>query len=137
MTRDMRSLGRAESRSNCVMPLTMTEAVHRTAVIGPEVELAPDVHVGPFAILEGPIRVGAGTVIEGHACLTGPMEMGRGNLVGHGAVLGKAPQHRGYRGEPTCVRIGDFNHFREHVTVHRGTEQGRGETTIGDRNLFM
>lgn len=119
------------------MPLTMTDAIHRTAVIGPEVELAPDVQVGPFAILEGPVRVGAGTVIEGHACLSGPLEMGRGNLVGHGAVLGKTPQHKGYRGESTGVRIGDFNHFREHVTVHRGTAQGRGETTVGDRNLLM
>lgn len=119
------------------MPMTMSDLIHATAVIGPDVELAPDVQVGPFTILEGPIQVGPGTVIEGHACLTGPLEMGRENVVGHGAVLGKAPQHRGYRGEQTLIRIGNNNHFREHVTVHRGTEQGRGETTIGDRNMFM
>ncbi len=119
------------------MPLTISDLIHPTAVIGPEVDLAPDVQVGPFSIIEGPVRVGSGSTIEGHACLTGPLDMGRDNVVGHGAVLGKAPQHRGYRGEPTLVRIGDGNHFREHVTVHRGTEQGRGETLIGDRNLFM
>jgi UDP-N-acetylglucosamine acyltransferase len=119
------------------MPMTMSDLIHATAVIGPDVELAPDVRVGPFSILEGPIRIGPGTVVEGHVCLTGPLEIGRDNVIGHGAVLGKAPQHRGYRGEPTTVRIGDRNHFREHVTVHRGTEQGRGETTIGDRNMFM
>lgn len=119
------------------MPMTMSDLIHATAVIGPDVDLADDVQVGPFAILEGSIRVGSGSVIEGHASLTGPLEMGRGNMVGHGAVLGKAPQHRGYRGESTGIRIGDDNHFREHVTVHRGTEQGRGETVIGDRNMFM
>ncbi len=119
------------------MPLTMSDLIHPTAVIGPDVDLAPDVQVGPFTILEGHVKVGSGTVIEGHASLTGPIELGRDNVVGHGAVLGKAPQHRGYRGEETWVRAGNNNHFREHVTVHRGTVQGRGETKIGDRNLFM
>lgn len=120
-----------------MMPLTLTDEIHRTAVIDPEVELAEDVKVGPYAIIEGPVRIGSGCVIESHACLSGPLVMGRNNLVGHGAVLGKAPQHRGYCDEPTNLLIGDHNHFREHVTVHRGTIQGHGVTRIGDRNMFM
>jgi len=119
------------------MPLTMSDLVHPTAVIDSEAEIAPDVQIGPYAIIEGAVRIGAGCVIEGHACLSGPLTLGRDNFVGHGAVLGKSPQHRGYRGEPTSLRIGEGNVFREHVTVHRGTEQGGGETRIGDRNLFM
>lgn len=119
------------------MALTMSDLIHPTAVIGPEVELAPDVQVGPYTIIEGPVKIGPGSIIDGHACLTGPLEMGRDNYVGHGAVLGKAPQHRGYRGESTRVIIGDGNSFREHVTVHRGTVQGIGETRVGDRNLMM
>src|SRR4051812_26236726 len=127
----------AESRRIRVMPLAISDAIHPTAVIGPDVELAPDVQVGPFSILEGSVKVGPGTIIEGHACLTGPIEIGRDNLIGHGAVLGKSPQHRGYRGEPTLLRIGDGNQIREHVTIHRGTAEGRGETTVGDRNMLM
>ncbi len=119
------------------MMLSLSELIHPTAVIGSEVELAPDVVVGPYAILEGAITVGPGCVVEGHACLNGPLTMGTDNFVGHGAVLGKSPQHMGYRGEPTRLRIGDKNVFREHVTVHRGTPQGGGDTWIGDRNLFM
>ncbi len=119
------------------MPQAISDSIHPTAVIGPDVELADDVQVGPFTILEGHVTVGAGTVIEGHACLTGPIEVGRDNLIGHGAVLGKTPQHRGYRGEPTLLKIGDGNQIREHVTIHRGTAQGRGETRIGDRNMIM
>lgn len=119
------------------MASTVSDLVHPTAVIGPEVELAPDVQVGPYAILEGPIVVGEGSVIEGHACLSGPLTMGRNNHVGHGAVLGKAPQHRGYGGDPTELRIGDQNTFREQVTIHRGTVEGGGATVIGHRNLFM
>jgi UDP-N-acetylglucosamine acyltransferase len=65
------------------------------------------------------------------------MSLGSDNLVGHGAVLGKSPQHRGYHGEPTVLRVGDRNVFREFVTIHRGTVQGNGATVIGDGNLFM
>ena len=119
------------------MPQAISDSIHPTAVIGPDVELADDVQVGPFTILDGWVKVGAGTVIEGHACLTGPIEVGRDNLIGHGAVLGKTPQHRGYRGEPTLLKIGDGNQIREHVTIHRGTAQGRGETRVGDRNMIM
>jgi UDP-N-acetylglucosamine acyltransferase len=119
------------------MALTVSELIHPTAVIDLEAELAPDTQVGPYAVIEGPVRVGPGCVIESHACLSGPLTMGKDNFVGHGAVLGKSPQHKGYRGEPTSLRIGDGNVIREHVTIHRGTVQGEGITWIGDRNLFM
>ena len=118
------------------MSVAAPDLVHPTAVISPDAELAPDVQVGPFSIIEGPVRVGPGCIIEGHACLRGPLVMGRDNFVGHGAVLGKSPQSRGYRGERTGLRIGDGNTFREYVTVHRGTADG-GETRIGDHNLLM
>jgi UDP-N-acetylglucosamine acyltransferase len=119
------------------MAVAISDLIHPTAVIAPESEIAPDVQVGPYAIIEGAVRIGPGCLIESHACLSGPLTMGRDNVVGHGAVLGKSPQHKGYRGELTSLRIGDSNVFREHVTVHRGTVQGNGETWIGDRNLFM
>jgi UDP-N-acetylglucosamine acyltransferase len=119
------------------MAPTSSERIHPTAVIDPEAILAGDVRVGPYAIIEGPVEIGPGCVIEAHACLAGPLTMGHDNFVGHGAVLGKSPQHRGYRGEPTSLWIGNGNVFREFVTVHRGTEQGKGTTRIGDRNMFM
>lgn len=104
--------------------LTMSELIHPTVILDPQAEIAPDVQIGPYSIIEGPVRIGPGCVIEGHVALSGPLEMGRDNFVGHGAVLGKSPQHKGYQGEQTWLRIGDGNVFREQVTVHRGTEQG-------------
>ena len=119
------------------MSWNLTDHVHPTAIIGAEVEIADDVRVGPYAIIDGPVRIGPGCVIEGHACLTGPLHMGRGNFVGHGCVLGKAPQHKAFRGEPTRLVIGDDNVFREFVTIHRGTVEGGSETRVGDRNYLM
>jgi UDP-N-acetylglucosamine acyltransferase len=119
------------------MTVALSDLIHPTAVIDPEATLAPDVQVGPYAIIEGPVEVGPECIIEAHACLSGPLSMGAENFVGHGAVLGKSPQHRGYRGESTSLRIGDGNVFREFVTIHRGTSAGGGVTWIGDRNMFM
>ena len=124
-------------RRRRAMATILSELIHPTAVIDPEVVLVPDVRVGPYAVIEGPVEVGPGCVIEAHASLSGPLTLGRDNFVGHGAVLGKSPQHRGYQGEETSVRIGDDNVFREFVTIHRGTVQGGGTTWIGDRNMFM
>ena len=119
------------------MTVATSELIHPTAVIDPEAALAPDVQVGPYAIIEGAVEIGPECIIEAHACLSGPLTMGAENFVGHGAVLGKSPQHRGYRGESTSLRIGDGNVFREYVTIHRGTVEGKGVTWIGDRNMFM
>jgi len=133
----MMSIIPRRSGGKWVMTLLYSELIHPTAVIDTDAVIAPDVQIGPYAIIDGPVQIGPGCVIEAHGCLSGPLVMGRNNFIGHGAVLGKGPQHRGYRGEPTGVHIGDNNVFREFVTVHRGTVQGNGVTTVGDRNMFM
>ena len=115
--------------------------VHPTAVISAEANLAPDVRIGPFTVIEGPVTVGSGCVIGAHTHLTGPLTFGANNEVGTGAVIGGPPQHLGYKGEVTAVEIGDGNVFREHVTVHRGMPvgvgPGTGVTRIGSRNFLM
>jgi UDP-N-acetylglucosamine acyltransferase len=110
--------------------------IHPTAVIAPEVELADDVEVGALAILDGKITVGSGSIIRPGAYLFGTITMGRANIVHTGAVLGEAPQHLKYKGEPTSLEIGDENIFREHVTVHRGTTHSM-KTVIGNQNFLM
>jgi UDP-N-acetylglucosamine acyltransferase len=115
--------------------------IHPTAIISPDAQLPDDVRVGPFVVIDGPVQIGPGTIIHPQAHLIGPLTMGKNNEVGSGAVLGGAPQHLAYKGEPTEVAIGDGNIVREHTTVHRGmpagTGPGTGITRIGDRNLFM
>lgn len=110
--------------------------IHSTAVISSEAELADDVQIGPYAIIEGRVRLGAGCIVRPQAQLTGPLTMGRGNVIFTGAIIGERPQHLKYNDEPTSVEIGDFNVFREHVTVHRGTTHSL-KTCIGSHNYFM
>lgn len=118
------------------MSTIASSRIHPTAIIAPEAELAPDVEVGPYVVIEGPVRLGEGTVVRPHAHLIGPLAMGKGNQVYTGVVLGERPQHLRYNDEATGVEIGDHNVFREHVTVHRGTTQS-WKTVIGNGNFFM
>ena len=62
--------------------------------------------------------------------------IGAGNRFHAGCVIGDAPQDLKYKDEPTRLRIGDNNVFREHVTVHRSTKPD-AETIIGSHNFFM
>lgn len=110
--------------------------IHPTALIASEADLADDVVVGAFAVVEGKVRLGPGCVVRPRAHLIGPLVMGRDNHVYSNAVIGERPQHTGYRDEPTGVDVGDGNTFRENVTVHRGTTQS-WRTRIGDGNYLM
>jgi UDP-N-acetylglucosamine acyltransferase len=112
-------------------------ARHPTAVVDDGADVHPDASIGPYAVVGPGVRIGARTRVGAHAVIEGPTEIGPDNEIFPHAVLGTAPQDRRYAGEPTRLSVGPGNRFREHVTVHRGTAQGRGETRIGAGGLFM
>jgi UDP-N-acetylglucosamine acyltransferase len=111
--------------------------VHPTAIVSAGARLAPDVTVGAFSIVGPQVEIGAETAIASHVVVTGRTKIGRRNRVFQFASVGEIPQDRKYGGEPTATEIGDDNVIREFVTIHAGTAQDRGTTTIGDRNLFL
>jgi UDP-N-acetylglucosamine acyltransferase len=102
----------------------MGNQVHDTAIIGPGVELGEDTVIGPYAVLTGPCRIGNRVWIGAHA------------------VIGAAPEIRGYDhglpwgGEPVGpgVEVGDDTVLRELTTVNAGS--GR-PTSIGRRCYVM
>lgn len=110
--------------------------IHPSAIIHPDAKLSPDVQVGPFAVIDGGVTLGPGSVLEPHVYLTGSTIIGANNRFHAGCVIGGAPQDLKYRGEPTGLRIGDGNVFREHVTVHRSAQPGK-ETVVGSNNFLM
>ncbi len=107
------------------------------AVIDPAASIADDVTVGPFAVIGADVEIGAGSWIGPHAVINGPTTIGRENCIYQFCSIGEAPQDLKYHGEPTRLRIGDRNTFREYCTINRGTITGHGETVIGNDNLIM
>ena len=110
--------------------------IHPTAIIHPVAKLASTVRIGPYAVIDEGVEIGAGCVIGPHVYLTGQTKIGSGNAFHAGCVIGDSPQDLKYKNEPTGLRIGDGNVFREHVTIHRSTKT-TDETVIGSRNFFM
>ncbi|HVF65389.1 MAG TPA: acyl-ACP--UDP-N-acetylglucosamine O-acyltransferase [Casimicrobiaceae bacterium] len=111
--------------------------LHPTAIVDATAELAEDVKVGPYSIIGARVRIGRGSVIGPHVVVGPNTTLGARNRVFQFASIGEAPQDRKYAGEPTTAVIGDDNLFREYVSIHSGTPYDRGETTIGNQNLFL
>jgi len=111
--------------------------IHATALVDPKAELAADVAVGAYSIVGPDVRVGPATVIGPHVVLTGRTSLGARNRLFQFTSIGEIPQDRKYGGEPTTTTIGDDNVFREFTTVNAGTVQDRGDTLIGNGNLFL
>src|SRR5205807_1822882 len=83
------------------------------------VALEEGVEVGHHVVLEGRVRVGAGS------------------RIGHGSVVGAPPQDLKWKeGTPSGVRIGRGTTLREYATVHRATRPD-GWTSTGDHCLLQ
>jgi UDP-N-acetylglucosamine acyltransferase len=112
-------------------------SIHPTAVVDSSAILADDVVVGPWCVVGPKVSIGPRTVLRNHVVVESHTRMGSDNVVYSFASIGGTPQDRKYRGEETWCEIGDRNHIREQVTIHRGTASGGGRTTLGDGNLLM
>jgi len=111
--------------------------IHPSAVVDPGASLGADCSIGPFSVVEAGVTLGRGCRIHGHVTLYSGTRLGDQCEVFPGAVLGGAPQHLRYAGEPTQLEIGNRVTIRESVTLHRGTAFGRRTTSVGDDSLLM
>lgn len=111
--------------------------IHPTAIIHPGAKIAANVEIGPYAVIGEHVSLGEGCWVGPHAVVEGRTTIGRNNRIFQFASIGAVPQDLKYRGEETTLTIGDGNTFREFVTVHLGTVDGAGTTTIGNNNLLM
>lgn len=111
--------------------------IHPTAIIEEGASLAKGVSVGPWCRVSAAASLGEGVELKSHVVIDGRTSIGARTVVFPFAVLGGPPQHLGYRGEDTAVRIGADCVIREHATVNLGTVAGRGETVVGDKCFMM
>ncbi len=114
--------------------------IHPTSVLSPDVELGADVEIGPYCLIQGKVKIGRGTYIEGHATVghrSGSVILGDNNHISPGAVIGGPPQDISYKGEATQLVIGHNNVFREFSTVNLATSKGDGKTEVGNNCYFM
>ncbi|HEX7956462.1 MAG TPA: acyl-ACP--UDP-N-acetylglucosamine O-acyltransferase [Pyrinomonadaceae bacterium] len=110
--------------------------IHPTAVVSPRAELARDVRVGAYAVIEDEVIIKSGCEIGAHAVIKRFTSLGRRNRVYEHATLGGEPQDVKFKGERSALLIGDDNQIREYATLHRASGEG-AETRVGSRNFLM
>ncbi len=112
-------------------------SIHPAAIVHPGARIAPGVEIAPHASIGGNVSIASGTVIGNGVFIDGRTNIGEGNKIFPGAVIGTEPQDLKYQGEETSLEIGNNNTIREYVTINRGTVGGGGKTTIGSDCLLM
>lgn len=111
--------------------------IHPLAIVDPGAKLGKDVQIGAFSIIGAGVEIGSGTWIGPHVVINGSTRIGSENRIYQFSSLGEAPQHLGYKGEPTWLEIGDRNIIREYCTLNRGSAGGGGVTRLGHDNFIM
>jgi UDP-N-acetylglucosamine acyltransferase len=110
--------------------------IHPSAVIHPKARIDATVEIAPGVVIDEGVEVGPHCVLGPYVYITGITSIGSHNRFFAGCVVGEAPQDLKYKNDPTRLRIGEHNVFREHVTIHRSTKIEE-ETIIGSQNFFM
>ena len=114
----------------------MANEIHSTAIIDPGAELGDGIVIGPYCVIGAGVKLGDGCRLHNHVTLGGPSEFGANNEFFHYASIGQRTQDLKYEGEPTYLKVGEGNTFREFCTVNRGTAPG-SYTTIGSHGSFL
>ncbi len=110
--------------------------IHPTSVVSTRAEIGQGVIIGPLCYVEDDVVIGDGTILDSHVTIKGGTRIGARNTIFQGAILGGPPQDRRYKDEPTFLTVGDDNVFREFVTIHRATGEGKA-TKVGNRCFIM
>jgi len=110
--------------------------IHETAIIHPEAELAEDVKVGPYTLINRDVKIGHGTEIGPHVQICRWTTIGEECQIFFGCSLGNPSKDTKFKGVRSFVEIGDRNILREYVSISRATAE-EGATIIGNDNILM
>jgi UDP-N-acetylglucosamine acyltransferase len=111
-------------------------AIHATAMVDRTAEIDSSVEVGPYAIIEGHVKIGADTHIFPHAFVGQYTTLGERCEIHPFAVVGHVPQDLSFDGSVTYACIGNDTTVREGATIHRAAIPG-ATTRVGDHCLIM
>jgi UDP-N-acetylglucosamine acyltransferase len=110
--------------------------VHPTAIIHPKAQIGAGCDIGPYCVIGEHVSIGEGSRLHSHVVVDGHTILGCGNEIFPFASIGLKTQDLKWKGGTTRTQIGDFNTFREYVTVNSAT--GDGEVThIGSNNHIL
>ena len=117
--------------------MQLQTTIHPSAVVEAGAQLGAGVTIGPFCHVQSDVVIGDRVELMSHVVIESGTTLGEGCKVHPMAFLGGAPQNGKHKGGRTTLIVGKNCTIREYVTMHRGTDTSRGETTVGDNGNFL
>jgi UDP-N-acetylglucosamine acyltransferase len=111
-------------------------SIHATAQVETSA-IGQDVVIGPYCVVGPNVVIGDGCHLVAHVHLAGHTTIGPRTVIYPFASLGTPPQSVKYRGGSTRLVVGADCDIRECVTMNTGTEDGGGQTEVGNQCFFM
>ncbi len=114
--------------------------IHPTALVSEQAQIASEVEIGPYSVIDGHVKIGAHTIVESHVRIGsrfGTVVIGEHNFIQSGATLGGPPQDWSYQDSQTRLELGDHNRIGEGASVNLGSETGGGVTRVGNNTFIM
>lgn len=111
--------------------------IHNSSIISLNAKIGHNVSIGPFCVIGDDVVIGDNTSLDSHVVIKKHTIIGEGVKISSHAILGDEPQNNKHKGGISYLKIGKNCIIREGVTMHRGSDNARGTTIIGDNCMFL
>ncbi|HTD33039.1 MAG TPA: acyl-ACP--UDP-N-acetylglucosamine O-acyltransferase [Candidatus Elarobacter sp.] len=112
--------------------------IHHSAIVHPSANVHKTADIGPYCVVGENVTVGARASLLAHVVVTGRTTIGEETVIHPFATVGAPSQDRkAEEGEVAYTTIGARCVIREYVSIHRGSADAGGLTSIGDDCLLL
>ncbi|HYW53015.1 MAG TPA: acyl-ACP--UDP-N-acetylglucosamine O-acyltransferase [Dongiaceae bacterium] len=112
--------------------------IHPSAIVHPNAHVSKAADIGPFCVVGEHVTIGARTALLAHVVVTGRTTIGEECVIHPFATVGAPSQDRkAEEGELAYTTIGARTVIREYASIHRGTADAGGLTSVGDDCLLL
>jgi UDP-N-acetylglucosamine acyltransferase len=112
--------------------------IHPSAIVHPGAKIGRGAEIGPFCVVGEHVVLGARAKLLAHVVVNGRTTIGEDAVIYPFASLGAPSQDRkAVEGELAYTTIGARTVIREYVSIHRGTAEAGGVTSVGDDCLVL
>ncbi|MBV8579132.1 MAG: acyl-ACP--UDP-N-acetylglucosamine O-acyltransferase [Candidatus Eremiobacteraeota bacterium] len=112
--------------------------IHPSAIVHPNASIAKNVDIGPYCVVGEHVTIGARATLLAHVVITGRTTIGEDAVIHPFCSIGAPSQDRkAEEGELAYTTIGARTVIREYVSIHRGSADAGGVTSVGDDCLIL
>jgi UDP-N-acetylglucosamine acyltransferase len=112
--------------------------IHPSAIVHPSAKVSRSADIGPFCVVGEHVAIGARSALLAHVVVTGRTTIGEDTTIHSFCTIGAPSQDRkADEGEIAYTTIGSRTVIREYASIHRGTADAGGVTSVGDDCLLL